>query len=192
MDVYLDPGALAEQLAADVRAGLTATPKTLPPKYFYDAHGSELFDRITRLPEYYPTRTERAILAAHAAEIAAATRAESLVELGSGTSEKTRLLLRALRAAGTLRALRALRRRPGRAQGRERGGGRRVPRHRRASRSSATSSSTSASCRVARAGCSPSSARRSATSTRPSAPASSPTCARRWRRATRSCSAPTW
>ncbi|MDT4930319.1 MAG: L-histidine Nalpha-methyltransferase [Pseudonocardiales bacterium] len=100
--VYLDPGALAEQMAADIRAGLTATPKALPPKYFYDARGSELFDQITRLPEYYPTRTEAAILEAHAGEIAAVTGAESLVELGSGTSEKTRLLLRALRDAGTL------------------------------------------------------------------------------------------
>jgi L-histidine N-alpha-methyltransferase len=103
MDVYLDPGALAESMADDVRAGLTATPKVLPPKYFYDARGSELFDEITRLPEYYPTRTERSILVERAAEIAAATRAETLVELGSGTSEKTRLLLRALRAGGTLR-----------------------------------------------------------------------------------------
>ncbi len=102
MEIHLDPGALAEQMAADVRAGLTSTPKTLPPKYFYDAHGSELFDQITRLPEYYPTRTERAILEARAGEIAELTRAESLVELGSGTSEKTRLLLQALRAGGTL------------------------------------------------------------------------------------------
>jgi L-histidine Nalpha-methyltransferase len=102
MDVYLDPGALAHSMAADVRAGLTATPKVLPPKYFYDARGSELFAKITRLPEYYPTRTERSILVARAAEIAAATGAETLVELGSGTSEKTRLLLRALRDAGTL------------------------------------------------------------------------------------------
>jgi L-histidine N-alpha-methyltransferase len=103
VDVYLDPGALAQQMAEDVRAGLSATPKTLPPKYFYDARGSELFDEITRLPEYYPTRTERAILLARAAEIAAATRAETLIELGSGTSEKTRLLLQALRSEGTLR-----------------------------------------------------------------------------------------
>lgn len=102
MDVHLDPGALAEQMAVDVRAGLTAEPKTLPPKYFYDARGSELFDEITRLPEYYPTRAEREILAARAGEIAAATGAQSLVELGSGTSEKTRLLLQALRDAGTL------------------------------------------------------------------------------------------
>jgi L-histidine Nalpha-methyltransferase len=103
VDVYLDPGSLARQLAEDVRTGLTATPKSLPPKYFYDARGSELFDAITRLPEYYPTRTERGILLDRAAEIAAATRAETLIELGSGTSEKTRLLLHALRSSGTLR-----------------------------------------------------------------------------------------
>ena len=95
-----DPGAA---LRADVLAGLTATPKTLPPRWFYDERGSELFDRITRLVEYYPTRAERAILEARAGEIAATTRAEVLVELGSGTSEKTRLLLAALRDAGTLR-----------------------------------------------------------------------------------------
>src|SRR4051812_13039274 len=103
MEHYLDERTLAEQLAVDVRAGLSATPKSLPPKYFYDARGSELFDAITRLPEYYPTRTERAILEAVTTEIAAATRPETLIELGSGTSEKTRLLLRALRAEGTLR-----------------------------------------------------------------------------------------
>src|SRR3954453_17316727 len=102
MDVYLDPGALADQLATDVRAGLTSTPKTLPPKYFYDARGSELFDEITRLPEYYPTRTERSILDSHVDDIAWLTSAETLVELGSGTSEKTRLLLRALTDAPTL------------------------------------------------------------------------------------------
>ncbi len=102
-EIHLDPGALAAQMAVDVRAGLTASPKTLPPKYFYDARGSELFDAITRLPEYYPTRTERAILEAHVDDVARLTRAETLVELGSGTSEKTRLLLRALASAGTLR-----------------------------------------------------------------------------------------
>ena len=100
--VLTDPGALTAQLAADVRAGLLATPKTLPSKYLYDARGSELFDQITRLPEYYPTRAERAILESYAGDIAATTGARSLVELGSGTSEKTRLLLRALRDAGTL------------------------------------------------------------------------------------------
>jgi len=90
-------------MARDVRAGLGSTPKTLPPTYFYDARGSELFDEITRLPEYYPTRTERLILDERVAEIAAATGAETLIELGSGTSEKTRLLLHALADAGTLR-----------------------------------------------------------------------------------------
>jgi len=101
--VHLDPGALAVQMAIDVRSGLTATAKTLPPKYFYDARGSELFDEITRLAEYYPTRTERTILEQRVREVAARTRAETLVELGSGTSDKTRLLLRALADCGTLR-----------------------------------------------------------------------------------------
>jgi len=101
--VHLDPDSLGAQLAHDVRAGLTATPKTLEPKYFYDARGSELFDEITRLEEYYPTRTERAILEAYAVDVADETGAETLIELGSGTSEKTRILLHALRDAGTLR-----------------------------------------------------------------------------------------
>jgi L-histidine N-alpha-methyltransferase len=92
-----------EELRADVRAGLTATPKTLPPKYFYDERGSMLFDEITRLPEYYPTRAETSILRRRAAEIAELSRCESLVELGSGTSTKTGLLLRALLDRGTLR-----------------------------------------------------------------------------------------
>ena len=102
MTIHLDPGDLARQMSVDVRAGLTSMPKTLPPKYFYDARGSELFDEITRLPEYYPTRTERAILEQHVGDIARLTGAQSLVELGSGTSEKTRLLLQALTDAGTL------------------------------------------------------------------------------------------
>ncbi|GAA4698204.1 L-histidine N(alpha)-methyltransferase [Nocardioides nanhaiensis] len=101
-EVHLDAGSLARQMAHDVHDGLSSRPLTLPPKYFYDAHGSELFDQITRLPEYYPTRTERAILEAHVEEIAALTGARTLVELGSGTSEKTRLLLDTLRGAGTL------------------------------------------------------------------------------------------
>ncbi|MFR9787529.1 L-histidine N(alpha)-methyltransferase [Streptomyces sp. MB22_4] len=83
-------------LRADVRRGLTDEPKWLPPKWFYDARGSELFDRITELPEYYPTRAEREILAARSGEIAAASGARTLVELGSGSSEKTRHLLDAL------------------------------------------------------------------------------------------------
>ncbi len=96
-------GRYLDALRADVRAGLTAVPKTLPPKYFYDARGSELFEEITRLPEYYLTRAETSILQRHSAEIAALSRCESLVELGSGTSAKTRLLLRALLDGGTLR-----------------------------------------------------------------------------------------
>ena len=92
-----------ESLRADVLAGLTAAPKSLPPKWFYDERGSELFEKITRLDEYYPTRAEREILAAAAGEIAATTRAVTLVELGSGTADKTRLLLDPLRDLGTLR-----------------------------------------------------------------------------------------
>lgn len=83
-------------LRADVLHGLTRHPKTLPPKWFYDAHGSELFEEITRLPEYYPTRAEREILVSRAPEIAAASGAKTLIELGSGSSEKTRHLLDAL------------------------------------------------------------------------------------------------
>jgi L-histidine N-alpha-methyltransferase len=105
LEVYLDDEDQAEQLRADARAGLTASPKWLPPKWFYDARGSALFEEITRLPEYYPTRAEREILAARAAEVAALTGAGTLVELGSGSSEKTRLLLDALRSQGTLAAL---------------------------------------------------------------------------------------
>ncbi len=99
----LHPSTMRRALEADVREGLTASPKTLPPKWFYDARGSQLFDAITRLPEYYPTRTERALLHQHAGEAAALTGADTLVELGSGTSEKTRLLLDALRETGNLR-----------------------------------------------------------------------------------------
>jgi dimethylhistidine N-methyltransferase/ergothioneine biosynthesis protein EgtC len=94
---------IARSLRADVTAGLTAEPKTLPPKWFYDERGSELFEKITQLDEYYPTRAERAILAAAAPRIAAASGADTLIELGAGFADKTRLLLDALRAAGALR-----------------------------------------------------------------------------------------
>jgi L-histidine N-alpha-methyltransferase len=104
IEYRLPPDYRAASLRADALAGLTATPKSLPPKWFYDAQGSALFEKITELPEYYPTRAERSILAAAAAEIAGLSRARVLVELGSGSSEKTRLLLSALRAAGSLRA----------------------------------------------------------------------------------------
>ncbi len=90
-------------LAADVRAGLSRKLKELPPKYFYDARGSELFDRITTLPEYYPSRAEREILNRRAPEIVAESDACELVELGSGTASKTRALLYAMAGAGTLR-----------------------------------------------------------------------------------------
>jgi L-histidine Nalpha-methyltransferase len=102
LEIQLDEHDYTDLLRADARAGLSATPKWLPPKWFYDARGSELFEQITRLPEYYPTRAERQILAARAGEVAATTGARTLVELGSGSSEKTRLLLDALRDAGTL------------------------------------------------------------------------------------------
>lgn len=102
IEVHLAPSAYVEALRRDVCAGLTATPKTLPPKYFYDALGSDLFDEITRLPEYYPTRAETAILALYSDEIAALSGARTLVELGSGTSAKTRLLLTALTASAAL------------------------------------------------------------------------------------------
>lgn len=90
-------------LAADVLHGLSSTPKTLPPKWFYDARGSELFDEICDLPEYYPTRTEAALLADVGARIAAEVPAAEVIELGSGSSTKTPLLLDPLRDAGVLR-----------------------------------------------------------------------------------------
>ena len=102
IDVYLGADDLRRELEADALAGLTASPKTLPPKWFYDERGSQLFEQITELPEYYPTRAEREILATHAADIAAVTGPKTLVELGSGSSEKTRLLLDALHRHGTL------------------------------------------------------------------------------------------
>ena len=102
LEVHMDADDLARTLRADVIAGLTADRKWLPPKWFYDARGSELFEQITELDEYYPTRAERQILAAHATEIAEHTRARSLLELGAGYSTKTRLLLDALTTRGTL------------------------------------------------------------------------------------------
>jgi L-histidine N-alpha-methyltransferase len=101
IDSHLD-GAEERSLAEDVLDGLTRPFKELPPKHFYDARGAELFDRICELPEYYPTRAERAILEETATELAELTNAVELVELGSGTAAKTRVLLDALHAAGTL------------------------------------------------------------------------------------------
>ncbi|MGC4808295.1 L-histidine N(alpha)-methyltransferase [Micromonospora sp. DT233] len=93
LEICLEDHDLGHGLREDARAGLAATPKWLPPKWFYDARGSELFEEITRLPEYYPTRAERAVLAERAGQIAELTGAKTLIELGSGSSEKTRLLL---------------------------------------------------------------------------------------------------
>ena len=104
LDHHRSGDAVTAELRADVVAGLTAAQKWLPPKWFYDADGSELFEKITQLPEYYPTRSEREVLAAHAGDVAKLTDAHTLVELGSGSSEKTRLLLDALTGHGTLEA----------------------------------------------------------------------------------------
>ncbi|MFI6522949.1 L-histidine N(alpha)-methyltransferase [Spirillospora sp. NPDC050679] len=102
MDRFLTADDLAKTLRRDVYDGLTADPKALPPKWFYDERGSGLFEEITALEEYYPTRREREILTARAAEIAELTGARTLLELGAGSGEKTRLLLDAL--GGTLRS----------------------------------------------------------------------------------------
>ncbi len=103
VEVHLGPEDIASELRDDARRGLLARPKELPPKWFYDELGSLLFEAITRLPEYYPGRRERQILEDHGRDIAALTGADTVVELGSGSSEKTRLLLDALAEAGTLR-----------------------------------------------------------------------------------------
>jgi L-histidine Nalpha-methyltransferase len=102
VSVLLEPGSASAALVDDVRRGLASQPRTLPPKWLYDDEGSRLFDEITRLPEYYPTEAERSILLAAASEIAERTDATTLVELGSGTSDKTRALLDAFTATGRL------------------------------------------------------------------------------------------
>ncbi|MGH9177148.1 MAG: L-histidine N(alpha)-methyltransferase [Acidimicrobiales bacterium] len=105
LEVHLGPDTLAAALRADVAAGLAEAPRELPPKWFYDERGCALFDEITRLPEYYPTRREREILGREAGTVARLTGADTLVELGSGTSEKTRLLLDAMACGGALRRI---------------------------------------------------------------------------------------
>lgn len=100
---HLAADSASRALRRDVFDGLQSTPKSLPPKWFYDSVGSDLFDQITRLPEYYPTRAEAEILRARSADVASASQADTLVELGAGTSEKTRQLLNALRDRGSLR-----------------------------------------------------------------------------------------
>lgn len=102
IDVHLPPGGPLSGMAADVRAGLSKPFKELAPRYFYDETGSNLFEQITELPEYYPTRCEREILVARSAEIVAAAGPRALIELGSGSASKTRVLLDAMRDAGCL------------------------------------------------------------------------------------------
>ena len=99
---HLGPDDIHEALCADVRRGLSAVDKHMAPKWFYDKVGSDLFDQITRLPEYYPTEAERAALVDAAPKIVAASGASTLVELGSGSSDKTRVLLDAFHAAEVL------------------------------------------------------------------------------------------
>ena len=91
-----------QDLIDDVRRGLTQSPKVLPPRWFYDERGSNLFDRITELPEYYQTRTEMEILQLHAPDVVARTRAASIVELGAGSCTKSRVLIKAAKGMGTL------------------------------------------------------------------------------------------
>lgn len=103
VEVLLDEGDLRATMRAEVAEGLTATPKWISPVWFYDEEGSRLFEEITQLEEYYPTRTERALLTAHAGNIASLAAADTLVELGAGALEKSRLLLDAMVAEGRLR-----------------------------------------------------------------------------------------
>jgi L-histidine N-alpha-methyltransferase len=102
IDIHLNGADLRVALEHDVRTGLSAENKWLPPVWFYDERGSQLFDEITRLPEYYLTRAERSLLEAHASEIAAQTAADTLVELGAGTCDKSRVLLDAMQGNRTL------------------------------------------------------------------------------------------
>jgi len=104
IEVHLPEGEVLAGLPEDVREGLSSPFKELPPKYFYDARGSALFERITAQPEYYPTRCERAILEREATAIVAAAEPTTLIELGSGAAAKTRCLLDAMRDADTLEA----------------------------------------------------------------------------------------
>jgi len=102
IDVHLGPDWWRATLEAEIRQALLATPRSIPAKWLYDERGSQLFDEITRLDEYYPFRAEREILRDHSAAITAASKADTLVELGSGTSEKSRVLLDAMQANGQL------------------------------------------------------------------------------------------
>jgi L-histidine N-alpha-methyltransferase len=102
IDVHLSPADVREQMKADALEGLLAAEKSIPPVWFYDERGSRLFEEITQLPEYYPTRAERALLETHATDFAGLSKADTLVELGAGACDKTRVLLTAMQDAGTL------------------------------------------------------------------------------------------
>jgi L-histidine N-alpha-methyltransferase len=102
IDVHLSPADVQRQMRADALDGLQGVAKSLPPVWFYDERGSRLFEEITTLPEYYPTRAERALLEQHAPAIAELSKADTLVELGAGACDKTRVLLNALRDTGLL------------------------------------------------------------------------------------------
>jgi L-histidine N-alpha-methyltransferase len=102
IDVHLSPDEVRRQMRSDAIEGLQGRVKSIPPVWFYDERGSRLFEDITRLPEYYPTRAERALLEAHAPEIAELSKADTLVELGAGACDKTRILLTAMQEVGTL------------------------------------------------------------------------------------------
>jgi len=102
IDVHLSPEDVLGQMRVDALKGLQTPEKSIPPVWFYDERGSRLFEDITQLPEYYPTRAERALLEAHALTIAAMSRADTLVELGAGACDKTRVLLTTLQRAGAL------------------------------------------------------------------------------------------
>jgi L-histidine N-alpha-methyltransferase len=102
IDVHLSPDEVRRRMRADAIAGLESDPKSIPPVWFYDERGSQLFEDITRLPEYYPTRAERHLLETYAPAIAELSKADTLVELGAGACEKTRVLLDAMREFGTL------------------------------------------------------------------------------------------
>jgi L-histidine N-alpha-methyltransferase len=104
IDVHVPRDGVLAGLAEDAREGLSCPFKELPPKYFYDERGSQLFEAITELPEYYPTRAERSILESRSEEIVAAADAGILIELGSGSAAKTRRVLDAMRDADLLDA----------------------------------------------------------------------------------------
>ncbi|HUC06049.1 MAG TPA: L-histidine N(alpha)-methyltransferase [Acidimicrobiales bacterium] len=102
IDVHLTPSEVRRRMCEDAVRGLQSPQKSIPPVWFYDERGSTLFDEITRLPEYYPTRSERRLLEAHAAEIAELSKADTVVELGAGSCEKSRVLLDAFDEGGSL------------------------------------------------------------------------------------------